>query len=87
MSEMKLLQGCCLELIKNIPDKSIDLVVTDPPYGVNFQSHHRKEKYEHIQNDDNLEFLSELMGELNRVLKPDTHVYMFCPFKTIDVFK
>lgn len=28
----KLLQGDCLELIKKIPDKSIDLIATDPPY-------------------------------------------------------
>ena len=27
-------QGDCLELMKNIPDKSIDLIVTDPPYKV-----------------------------------------------------
>lgn len=26
-------QGECLEVMKNIPDKSIDLVLTDPPYG------------------------------------------------------
>jgi len=26
--------GDALELIKEIPDKSIDLVLTDPPYGV-----------------------------------------------------
>ena len=26
--------GDCLELMKDIPDKSIDLVLTDPPYGV-----------------------------------------------------
>lgn len=26
-------QGDCLELMKEIPDKSIDLIVTDPPYG------------------------------------------------------
>lgn len=25
----------CYEAIKNIPDKSIDLVLTDPPYGIN----------------------------------------------------
>lgn len=25
-------QGDCLELMKDIPDKSIDLIVTDPPY-------------------------------------------------------
>lgn len=29
---MKLIQGDCLEELNNIPDKSIDLVVTDPPY-------------------------------------------------------
>jgi site-specific DNA-methyltransferase (adenine-specific) len=30
---MTLLQGDCLELMKNIPDNSIDLVLVDPPYG------------------------------------------------------
>lgn len=29
---IKLLQGDCLELMKNISDNSIDLIVTDPPY-------------------------------------------------------
>ena len=32
MSNIKLLQGDCLELMKNIPDNSIDLTVTSPPY-------------------------------------------------------
>ena len=27
-------QGDCLELMKEMPDKCIDLVVTDPPYGL-----------------------------------------------------
>ena len=26
--------GDCLELMKDIPDKSIDLIVTDPPYNI-----------------------------------------------------
>lgn len=30
---MKLLQGDCLELMKDIPDKSIDMVLCDLPYG------------------------------------------------------
>jgi len=30
---MKLLHGDCLELMKNIPDSSVDMVLTDPPYG------------------------------------------------------
>jgi len=30
----KLLQGDCLELMKKIPNESIDLIVTDPPYNI-----------------------------------------------------
>jgi DNA modification methylase len=30
-----IIQGDCLEVMKEIPDKSIDLVLTDPPYGIN----------------------------------------------------
>ena len=32
MSKVQLYQGDCLEVMKNIPDKSVDLVSTDPPY-------------------------------------------------------
>ena len=30
---IKLIQGNCLELMKDIPDGSVDMVLTDPPYG------------------------------------------------------
>mgnify|MGYP001774753893 CR=1 FL=1 len=30
---MELLTGDCLELMKNIPDKSIDMILCDLPYG------------------------------------------------------
>ena len=30
---MRLLKGDCLELMKNIPDKSIDMILCDLPYG------------------------------------------------------
>lgn len=33
-----------MELLKDIPDKSIDLVLTDPPYGIDFQSAWRSDK-------------------------------------------
>lgn len=33
MKNIKLLHGDCLELMKDIPDKSIDMILTDPPYG------------------------------------------------------
>lgn len=33
MKTVTLWHGDCLELMKNIPDGSVDLVLTDPPYG------------------------------------------------------
>lgn len=36
--------GDCLEILKQIPDQSVDLVLTDPPYGMDFQSDWKKDK-------------------------------------------
>jgi DNA modification methylase len=33
MSDISLFQGDCLEVMKGIPDGSVDMVLTDPPYG------------------------------------------------------
>ena len=33
MGTQKLLQGDCLELMKDIPDKSVDMILCDLPYG------------------------------------------------------
>lgn len=37
MDEVKLYLGDCLEIMKTMSDKSVDLVLTDPPYGINVQ--------------------------------------------------
>lgn len=36
--------GDCLEVMADIPDGSVDLVLCDPPYGINFQSQWKKDK-------------------------------------------
>lgn len=33
MSKVELFQGDCLDLMKDIPDGSVDCIITDPPYG------------------------------------------------------
>ena len=33
MPKIELIQGDCLELMKEIPDKSIDMILCDLPYG------------------------------------------------------
>ena len=34
----KWLVGNCLDLMKDIPDGSVDMVLCDPPYGIDYQS-------------------------------------------------
>ena len=51
--------------MKDIPDKSVDLIVTDPPYLMNYKTNHRKNK-DHdfcspIKNDDNEEVVKNLL--------------------------
>ena len=45
---------------KRIANNSVDLVVTDPPYGMAFQSNHRKVKHKSIQNDTNLDWFDSV---------------------------
>lgn len=44
-------QGDCLELMKDIPDKSIDLIVTDPPYLIKYKTNYRKNKKHRFCNE------------------------------------
>lgn len=75
------------EAIKEIDNNVVDLVVTDPPYGMSFKSNFRKVKHKEIQNDNNLDWLPDWVTELKRVCKQDAHLYIFCSWHNIDVFK
>lgn len=71
-----------MDLLKQIPDKSVDLVLTDPPYGIDYQSNMRvmSEKFKKLENDDN-EFRFKTYKEFLRVMKDDTVAIVFCSFK------
>ena len=83
----KIICGDCLEVMKDIPDKSIDLVVTDPPYNV------KKDIW------DNIGDLSKFINwgkmwitECHRVLKQNGSFYMFgsvwyLPFLFVEAVK
>lgn len=85
--DIRLYNGDCLELMKDIPDGSVDLVLTDPPYGMDFQSHFRKEMYSKIGNDKVLDWLESYVDECFRILKDNTAVYFFCSWHNVDIFK
>ena len=84
---LKLIQGDCLEVMKDIPDGSVDMVLTDPPYGISFQSNYRKDKHNPIKNDNNLNWINDFVDEIYRVSKDNTASYVFCSWHHVDVFK
>jgi DNA modification methylase len=63
----ELLLGDCLEQLKNLPDNSIDSIVTDPPYGLSFMG--KKWDYDVPS--------TEIWKECFRVLKPGGHLLSF----------
>ena len=85
----KLYNGDCLEVMDRLieEDIKVDCILTDPPYGMNFKSNHRKNKYEKIENDNNLNFLPLLFNKLYKILNDNSHIYCFCSWHNIDKFK
>jgi site-specific DNA-methyltransferase (adenine-specific) len=86
-SKINLMQGDCLERMKEIPDGSIDMILTDPPYGMDFQSNYRQIKHRKIKGDTNLGWLDDWCYELFRVAADNTAHYVFCSFHNVDKFK
>ena len=74
-----------------MPDKCVDLIVSDPPYLINYESNHRKDKTHEfcspIQNDSNPQIIVDYLRECYRIMKPDTACYVFCSSKTLEFFK
>lgn len=77
----------CLEGMKRIKDNSIDLLLTDIPYGMDFQSNHRKQKHKKIANDTNVNWFPDWIKEIDRIAKNEAHLYIFCNHHKIDFFK
>ena len=77
----KIYLGDCLEIMKQIPDKSIDLICTDPPYGVNYEGGYgiKNIKREKLKNDDEVKIYKHIFKEFYRILKDKGSVYCFYP--------
>ena len=66
--------GDALDLIKLIPDNSVDVVLTDPPYGLSKDG---------IRNDADLTTFCRILPECYRVLKDDSFFITFFSTKLL----
>ena len=69
---VELLHGDCLELLRELPDCSVDACVTDPPYGLSFMG--KAWDYDVPQ--------AEVWRQVLRVLKPGGHLLAFAGTRT-----
>jgi site-specific DNA-methyltransferase (adenine-specific) len=82
----KVFHGDCIEGMKGIPAHSVDLVITDPPFGIDFkakrENYNRKESrvlkgYNEVHESDYLTFTRNWMSEVKRVLKDSGSMFVF----------
>ena len=99
MTTFNLLQGDALEKLKELPDNSIDSIVTDPPYGLSKQPDMLEVLQHWLAGDDYKHNGRGFMGkewdsfvpgpsiwkECLRVLKPGGHMVAFFGTRTYDL--
>ena len=89
-------QGDCVEFLQSMPDESINLLITDPPYE-SLEKHRAvgtTTRLKHSKSSSNDWFailpnsrFEELFKEIYRVLKSGSHFYLFCDAETMFVAK
>ena len=76
----------CIDGMKDIPDNKIDLVITDPPFAINFKSkkanYNRNASrvlsgYNEIEPKNYYNFTYNWMSQVNRILKKSGSMYVF----------
>jgi site-specific DNA-methyltransferase (adenine-specific) len=74
--------GDCIQVMRQMPANSVDFILTDPPYLVNYKDRTGRS----IQNDSNSDWLIPAMREAYRVLKQDRVAVMFYGWSAVDKF-
>jgi site-specific DNA-methyltransferase (adenine-specific) len=78
--------GDAIGLMKDLPDGSIDLIVTDPPFAIDFRAQRLNynrtgsnvlEGYREISSRDYVSFTREWITEAYRALSPSGSMYVF----------
>ena len=74
--------GDCLSVMPRIPSRSVNFVLTDPPYIVRYKSRDGRS----IKNDDNDRWLLPAFSEAHRVLERDSYCVSFSGWPHTDKF-
>ncbi len=74
-----IINGDCLSVLSQMPDDSINLIITSPPY-----ADQRKATYGGIHPDKYIDWFMPIAAELKRVMKPDGSFILNIKEKVVD---
>ena len=80
VDNQELICGDVIEELKKLPDESVNLIVTDPPYNLNKDYGKSQDS---LEFEDYIKFSKEWLGECKRILKPDGTIYVFMGMRYI----
>ena len=80
---VRLVEADARELLPTLPDDSVDLIVTDPPYRFDRGQTHFREWFPDLPDD----VWPEILADLCRVLRRNAHAYAFCDRRTQPIFE
>jgi len=78
----KVIHGDCINVMRTMPKASVDFILTDPPYLVNYRSRDGQR----IANDNDPAWVKPAFAEMYRVLKPGSFCVSFYGWNAVDVF-
>ena len=77
-----IVNGDCVDVMAGLPSASVNFVLTDPPYLINYKSRDGRK----VPNDDNATWLKPAFAEMHRVLKQDSFCVSFYGYRNADKF-
>lgn len=72
--------GRAEDVLPTLAPESVELLLTDPPYGVNWRSNRRAERFDAIAGDDGSLDVLAVLELACAVLRRRRHLYVFGPF-------
>jgi DNA modification methylase len=92
--EDSFINGDCLAVLETLPNNSIDIVITDPPYGISYKSNRSKfddaiTKRGLLNDgaDEAFTLLDKTCEVLSRKCAENSHLYFFCSWSVFSQFE
>jgi site-specific DNA-methyltransferase (adenine-specific) len=87
-TNQNIIHGNCLNVLPTLSKNSFDLLLTDPPYGMDFKSGwNNKSKIKNDKIEDTILLFDEALKQTVNLLKEDAHFYIFGNINFLELIK